>query len=145
AGMGAAADGDTIGVAGDHMHAVERHAEPFGHELGEARFVALALRGHADHQLDDAFRLDHNLGLFARHAGRDIDVIGDPDAAAFSALFRLAATARKAGPIAELERRVHRGDVIAAVVLHAERIFVRQLSLFDEVAPAQRNAIEAML
>src|SRR5579872_1314781 len=114
--MGAAADSDAIGIAGDHMHAVEWHAEPFGDELGEAGFVALALRGDADHQFDDALRLDHNLGFFARHAGRDIDVIGDADAAAFAALFRFAATLRKAGPVAEFQRRLHGGEVIAAVV-----------------------------
>src|SRR5579864_8151016 len=114
--MGAAADSDAIGIAGDHADAIERHAEPFGDQLGEAGFVALALRGDADHQFDDAVGLDHNLGLFARHAGRDIDVIGDADAAAFAALFRFAAALRKAGPVAEFERRLHGAELIAAVV-----------------------------
>src|SRR5215831_2038523 len=99
AGMGAAADGDAVGIAGDHVHGLERYAEPFGDELGEAGLVALALRGDADHQFDDALGLDQNLGLLARHAGRDIDVVGDADAAAFSAFFRLAAAPWKTGPV----------------------------------------------
>ena len=62
AGMRAAADRDAVGVAGDEAHAVDRHAEPFGDQLGEARLVALALRHGADHQLDDAVGLHRDLG-----------------------------------------------------------------------------------
>src|ERR1700747_2371650 len=112
--MGAATNGYAVGIAGDHMHAVDRHAEPFGDELSEARFVALALRGHADHQLDHAFWLDQNLGLLARHTGRDIDVIGDADAAAFATLFCVAPAPRETRPVAKPQRRFHGAHVIAA-------------------------------
>ena len=49
--------------------AFDRHAEPFGDQLREARLVALALRGDADDEFDDALRLDGDLGFLARHAG----------------------------------------------------------------------------
>ncbi len=37
--------------------ALERHAEPFGDALREARLVALAARQRADHDVDAALRL----------------------------------------------------------------------------------------
>ena len=43
--MRAAADRDPIGVAGDDAHGFDRHAKPFGDELGKTRLVPLALRG----------------------------------------------------------------------------------------------------
>ena len=98
AGMGAAADGDAIGIAGDEAHAFDRHAEPFDDQLGKARLVALALRGDADDEFDEAFRRDRDLGLLARHAGRDIDIIADADAAVFAALLCLGAAALEARP-----------------------------------------------
>ncbi len=45
-------------------------------KLRKARLVALALRDDADDEFDDAFRQDRDFGLLARHAGRDVDVIG---------------------------------------------------------------------
>src|SRR5712675_2380388 len=88
AGMRAAADRDAVGVAGDQLDAVDRHAEPFGDQLREAGLVALALRRGADHNLDGAahraIRLHRDLGLLARRAGRGVDVIGDADAAALA-------------------------------------------------------------
>ena len=93
AGMRAAADRDPVGVAGDEAHALDRHAEPFGDELREARLVALALRDDADDELDEAVGRHGDLGLLARHAGGDVDVIADADAAIFAALLRLLAAA----------------------------------------------------
>ncbi len=90
AGMRAAADRDEVGIAGDEAHALDRHAEPFVDELREARLVALALRHDADDEIDKAVGRHRDLGLLARHAGGDIDVIGDADAAIFAALARLA-------------------------------------------------------
>src|ERR1700719_5278527 len=104
AGVGAAADGDAIGIAGDEAHAVDRHAKPFDDQLGKARLVALALRGDADDQFDKTLGRNGNLGLFARHAGRDIDVIADADAAALAAFLGFGAAALESLPVAELER-----------------------------------------
>ena len=57
AGMRAAAGAHPVGVVGDEIDAVERHAEPFGQELGEAGLVALAAVHGAQHQLDAALGL----------------------------------------------------------------------------------------
>ena len=89
AGMRAAADRDAIGIAGDEAHGLDRHAEPFGDELREARLVALALRDDADDKLDEAVGRHRDFRFLARHAGRDVDVIADPDAAIFAALSSL--------------------------------------------------------
>src|SRR5204863_7706576 len=100
AGMRAAANRDAVRVAGDELDAVDRYAEPFGHQLREAGLVALALRGRADDDLHGAahraFRLHRDLGLLARRAGRGVDVIGDTDAAAFAPLACLLAALRGA-------------------------------------------------
>ena len=69
------------GVVGDIVDAVERHAEPFGDELREARLMALAGGHGAHHQLDPAFGKDGDLGALARRAAGDLDIIGDADAA----------------------------------------------------------------
>ena len=81
AGMRAAAGRDPRGVVRDVIDAVERHAEPFGDELGEARLVALAGRHRAHHQLDPALGQHGDLGALARRAAGDLDIIGDADAA----------------------------------------------------------------
>ena len=141
--MGAAADGDAIGVAGDEAHAFDRHTKPFDDQLGKARLVPLALRGDADDQFDESFRRNRDLGLLARHARGDIDIISDADAAIFAALFRLGAPALEALPVAEFQRQIHAADVIAVVVFDAERIFVRQFLFGHEIAPPQRHAIVA--
>ena len=83
---------------------LERHAEPFGDELGEARLVALAVGDGADHDVDAAVRVHGDLGALARDAGRGIDVVGDADAAALAAPARLRAARREARPVAQLER-----------------------------------------
>ena len=114
-------------------------------ELREARLVALALRHDADDELDEAVGLHRDLGFLARHAGRDVDIIADADAAIFAALARLGAARLEAGPVAELQRRIHAADIIAAVVFDAERIFVRQLLFRHQVAAAERDAVVAVV
>src|SRR3984957_2216620 len=143
AGMGAATDGDAIGIAGDEAHAFDRHAEPFDDQLGKARLVALALRGDADDQFDKTLGRNGDLGLFAGHAGRDIDVIAAAGAAALAAFFGFGAAALEARPVAEFQRQIHAADIIAVVVFDAERIFVRQFLFGHEIAPAQRYAVVA--
>src|SRR5207248_7654548 len=115
-GMRAAADRDPIGIAGNDAHGFDRHAEPLSDKLGEARLMALALRHHANHELDDAVGENRELRFLAPHTGRNIDVSTDRNAAISAALARLAAALLEARPIAELERRVHGADVIAVVV-----------------------------
>ena len=77
--------GTTIGVAVDQMHAVERHAEPFGDQLREAGLVALALDRVPITTSTRPSGATVTLGPLARRAGGELDVIGDADAAAFAA------------------------------------------------------------
>ncbi len=77
---------------------LDRHAEPFGDELRETRLVALALRDNADDEFDKTVGRHRDLGLLARHAGGNIDVIADADAAIFAALARFLAALLKAVP-----------------------------------------------
>ncbi len=63
----------------------DRHAEPLGDKLREARLVALALRNDADDQLDEPVGRHRDLGFLARHAGRNVDIVADADAAIFAA------------------------------------------------------------
>ena len=51
----------------------------------------------------------------------------------------------KAFPVGELQRLVHHGVVVAAVVQHAERVLVGQLLRLEQVAAAQLDAVEAEL
>ena len=143
--MSAAADRHPVGVAGHEAHAFDWHAEPFGDQLRKARLVPLPLRGDADHHLDGAFGQNRDLGFFPRHAARGVDVVGDAHAAALAAFFRLGAAARETRPVGELKRARHDGGIVAAVVFHAERIFVRHLRRGHQIAPAKLDAIEAEL
>ena len=86
AGMRAAAGADAVGVVGDEIDALERHAEPFAEQLREAGLVALAAVHRAEHQLDAAFGAHRDLGALARRAAGAFDVIGDADAAQLAAL-----------------------------------------------------------
>jgi hypothetical protein len=54
AGDRAHAEADAIGVAAAHAHALDRHAELGGGDLGQRRLVRLALRADAD--VDEARR-----------------------------------------------------------------------------------------
>ena len=143
--MRAAADRHPVGVAGDEPHTVERYAEPFGHQLRKAGFVALPVRHRADDDFDNALRQHRHFGAFARRAGRGIDVIGDADAAVSAAPCGLGPPGREPGPVAERQHPRHRLVVFAAVIDHAERVGVRHGGFGDEVAAAQFQPVEAAL
>src|SRR6516165_3213011 len=143
--MRAAADRDPVGIAGDHAHGFDWHAKPFGDELGKTRLMTLALRHHADDELDHTFRQHNELYFLARHAGGNVDVSADADAAILAAPTRFAAALLEARPVAELERHLHGADVIAIVVFDARRIAIRQFLFGHEIAAANGNATEAEL
>src|SRR6185436_2043257 len=82
AAVRAAADLHDIRVARDDAHAVDGHPEPFVHELGEARLVALPIGDDADDEVHPAVGMHGYLAAFAWHAGRGVHVVGEADAAA---------------------------------------------------------------
>jgi hypothetical protein len=134
--MRAAARAYPSSVVRDVSDAFERHAEPFGDELGKARFVPLP-RGHRAHnQLDPALRKHCDLGTLARRAAGDLDIIGDADATQLAAFPCFGAPGRKSIPIGERHRRVHTVFVATAVVGDAKRIGVGLGSGRDHVPAA---------
>ena len=144
-GMRAAAFLDDVGVVFEHIDVVERHAEPLRHALRERRFVRLAARQRADHDIDAAGRVHCDVGALARIAAGGFEITAKPDAAQLLALLRFGAPLPESFPVAELERALHHRPIGAVVVSDALRVFVRKGRGRNEIAPAQRDAIEAML
>src|SRR5262245_38926923 len=101
--MGSAADGADVGIALDQVHAIEGDAEPIRDELCEARAVPLSARQGSDRHVDTAFGQHRDLRPFPRRPGGELDVIGEPDAAAFSAADRRAAALREVVASYEVE------------------------------------------
>ena len=92
--VGAAAVGNGVGIAGDHAHALHRHAERRGRDLAHHGIGALALLGHADRADDAAVGLEpDDAGVLQRDRraadavvavrarARALDEAGDADAA----------------------------------------------------------------
>ena len=76
--MRAAADRREIGVAGEQAHPRDVHREPFGDELGKARFVALSGGQRSEHDFDPSFGQHADLGALARRSGVELDVMPRP-------------------------------------------------------------------
>src|SRR5205085_4635833 len=104
AGMRAAADGRELGVAGDHAHTVEIHAEPLHNELGKARLVALAGRQRADDYLDALVRPHADDRALPRRPGVELAIVGHADAAIAPPPARLSATRLEALPARQPQR-----------------------------------------
>ena len=92
--MRAAAGGDFRGVAADEDDVLRVHAEEVGHDLREARLVALAGRLRADRKLDLAGAEHGHLDALVRNADRGFEIVRDADAAELAALLRIRACAR---------------------------------------------------
>ena len=143
--MRAAADRDKVGVVGDEADFSERDLQPVADQLRKARLVPLPAAHGADDQLDRAVGADRQLGAFARDAAGHFDVICDADAAAQAARFRCRLARRKFVPVGRVERVIHAGGIVAAVVCHADAVGERHRVRRDQVAPAQFYPVEAML
>src|SRR5216117_356773 len=120
AGVGAAADGSEVGIAGDQSDLLEADTEPFDDELGEARLVTLAGRQRAEHDVDAAVGTHRDLGALARHAGVELDVVGEADAAVPATLARREAALLEPVPVGPGDHAILGGRVVAAVVDEAE-------------------------
>ena len=136
---------DDIGVVFENVHVVERHAEPFRHALRKCRLVALPAGQRADHDIDAALRLHRNVGALARIAAGGFEVTAKSDAAQPLAPARLGAAPLKSLPLAERKRALHHGAIGAVVVGDALRVLVGERRRRNEIAPPQRDAIEAVL
>ena len=141
--MGAAARRHHCGVAGHQPHVVRRDAEPVGEHLGEARLVALAARLGARHRLDRAVGAHADFDMLVGLADRELDVIGNADAGEQAALAGGAPARRKARPVRELQHRIHVGAEISAVIDKPGGGAVGKLRAADQVAPPQRDAVDA--
>ena len=143
--MRAAADRHDVGVALDQPDAVDLDAEPFADALRKAGLVALAARQRADGDVDAAFRMHMDLGVFARRAAGDFEIVRKPDAAQLAGAFGFALALVEALPVRQRERAVHDLAVVAAVVGHAERVGVGLRLRRNEIAAAQVDAVIAEL
>src|SRR6516225_2084239 len=135
---------DDVGVTLIDVHVVEWHAEPLRNALGEGRFMALSTGQRADHDIDPAVRMHRDIGTLARIAAGRFEVTAKPDAAQTPAFARRAAALLKTLPVAKLHRPLHHGAIGAVVVADALRVLVRKGRGWNEIAPAQRDTIEAV-
>src|SRR5882672_7323211 len=120
--MRAAAHRGHVAVAGDHADLLERHAEPLGHALREARLVSLAGGQRADHDVHAAFRPHGDLRPLAWIARVELDVVRHADAAMAPAPARRGATGLEALPVGHLHGALLRRRVVTAVVDEADRV-----------------------
>ena len=141
----AAAFLDDVGVALVDIDVVERHAEPLRHALRKRGLVALPARERADHDVDPALRMHGDVGALARIAAGGFEIAAQPDAAQPLALARFGAAALETRPVAELHGAIHHHAIGAVVVGDALRVLVGKRRRRNEIALAQRDAIEAVL
>ena len=106
--MRPATDLDDIGIAGDQPNGLIGRFEQIGDDLAEAGLVALAGRQRADDDVDMLLaRIDGDLGALSRRPGRQVDVVGDADAAQPAARACGRAPRLEPGPVGELHRLLH--------------------------------------
>ena len=140
--MGAAARFHQRGVAAREPHIPGRDAQHIRHHLGEARLVALTRRLSAHHQLDAPFGIDRQLHPLMGRAHRRLHGVGEADAREFAALARRRPPRLKAIPVGELQRQLQIAQKIAAVIAEARRGAIGQRRPGNQVAAAQRDAVD---
>src|SRR5271169_1074582 len=143
--MRAAALLDDIGVALDDVNVVERYTEPLRHALGKGGLVALPAGERADHDIDAPLRVHGDVGALARIAEGGFDVVAESDAAQPLTFARLGTAVLKPFPVAKLHRAIHHHAIGAVVISNALRILVGECRWRNEITPAQRDPIKAVL
>ena len=145
--MSAAADRHPVGVAGHEAHAFDRHAEPFGHQLREARLVALGPARRADHHLDGALGQNRDLGSFrAARRSRCRRSWRRRCRGACRVFSPRRGGAGNPSQSASVKRARHDGGIVAAVVGPCRTDFCTASRLRGhQIAPAKLDAVEAAL
>ena len=132
------------------LDVVHRHFQRIGGDLRTDGFEALADGGGADIDRDLAVGFEHEARALLR-AGRAAFEVAADRGAAITAVDQLALDRRLCAPIDLVEAARQRHPVVAAVGFRSdvERRDggepVGHLGFGDEIAPAERNAIEAEL
>src|SRR5206468_2946431 len=86
-----------------------------------------------------------DLGELGLRAGRLLDRVDEAEATQLAAAPRLLAPDGERGDVAQLERLLHAGRKITAVVGRAERVPVRHGGGRDEILPSQLHRIDTEL
>ena len=144
------------GVAVQHRHVLERHAELVRDDLRERGFVALAVAVRAGGDGDGAGHVHAHFAHFKQtHAGAQgkrhlrgreaagFNVAGEADAALLAVRFGFRPAVGKAGVVRVGEGFVQTRVVVAGVVGEGDGGFVRKVARLDEVAAAQIRGIHA--
>ena len=143
------AKADERGVAAQHDHALERHAELGGADLGQRRLVRLALRRHADGDEHGAVGIDPHVGALERSNAGALEVRRESDADGTRAAAPAVALAAPALVVGQRQRAVEGGDVIGRVVRDRDAVAIRVAGLVghrllaDQVAAAQVCSVQA--
>ncbi len=155
AGPGAAAIGRGLGVAGDDLHAFERHADAVGHDLAQDAFRPLPLLRHAGQHDDGAVGIHaHRRAILRRdaraadavHEGRGIgqfDEAREAEAAMYAALALLRLVGADAIDRHHFQQLVECGVMRQPFEAHARRRSIGIGVVADQVAPADLDRVDA--
>ena len=141
-GIGAAADRDLSGIALDVADGLERHAQPFMHELREHRGMSLPVRMGAGDDRHRAARIEAQIHAVVEDAAL-LDIEGHGAAAQLAFAFGFLLARLVALPVADGEALLHHAMEFAGVIDPEGRRRVGQLAFRDQVAAAdfvRRNA-----
>ena len=128
------------GVSGDDGHAIKRHPEDVGCDLGECRLVTLALGGEAGGDHDGSVGLDLDPAALVRPDAGALDVARDADADPTALRPSLLAIDPELVPTDQLLQLPQGGRIVAGVidegaaVLEDQAVVIGHLLGLDEVA-----------
>ena len=156
AAVGPPAHRRALGVAVDDLHVVRRDAQFARNDLGERRFLALTVRGCADHDVDlpagmepqdgalpEAALEADRAGHLRRPEAADLHIGREPEADV-AALFSRGGLLGAETLVPSFPKQLGQGAVVvAAVVGQARDHVVSVVELRDEVAPANLRWVQS--
>ena len=137
----AAAERDLRGIALDVVDGLERHAEPFRHELRERGLVTLSVRMRAGDDRDHAARIEAQLHALVEHAA-ELDIGRDRASAQLAVPPARGAPGLELRPLGNVEALVHHSLEFAAVVIVMGRRVIGQRRRRDEIAAADLDPVD---